>query len=182
MAWRSRPDAEAGGGRRGEAGEAERCLAAALRYLGRRALTTEELRRRLARRGFSEAAVVGALAHLTRRGWLDDRKYARQYVAAHREGRAAQGPRRLATELRRRGVPPDIVAEVVDGLGGTELEAQAEALVRSRLARMHGVDRRTAWRRLAALLARRGFEPEVVTSVLHRVLDDPAPDAPRELP
>ncbi|BDG60499.1 regulatory protein RecX [Caldinitratiruptor microaerophilus] len=183
MAWRSEPeepDAGSAGDRRGEGGEAERCLAAALRHLGRRALTAEELSRRLARRGFSEAAVSAALSHLAARGWLDDREYARQYVAAHRQGWALQGPRRLAAELRRRGVPPDIVAEVVGDLGSAELEAQAEALARSRLARMGGADRRTAWRRLSGLLARRGFEPEVVASVLRRVLAAPDPDASDE--
>lgn len=181
MAWRSRSAAEAGGERRGEdpgGGEAGSCLAAALRDLGRRALTVEELRRRLTRRGFSEAAVGGALDYLTRRGWLDDRAYARQYVAAHREGRAAQGPLRVAAELRRRGVPPDIVAEVLAGMEGAELEAQAEALVRSRLSRVQGADRRSARRRLAALLIRRGFEPEVAASVLRRVLGEPESDVP----
>lgn len=153
--------------------EEKRARDRALTYLAARPHTRAELARKLAQRQFGAEAISRALEYLAQRGWLDDAAFARQYVQEHRSGRGARGQRRLAQELRRKGVAPDLVQAVLaESFAGDEGLDEAAALVRSRLARMSGLDRRTAYRRLAAFLARRGFGHQVITGALSRVLGE----------
>lgn len=143
----------------------------ALALLAARSHAAAELARKLARKGYPEAAVRRALAALAEQGWLDDREFARQYVRARSEGRGALGERRLAQELRRKGLAPDLIREVLaEQFGAADTAALAAELARARLARMSGADPRTAGRRLGAFLARRGFDPETITCALRQVL------------
>ncbi|MFO7172899.1 MAG: regulatory protein RecX [Bacillota bacterium] len=145
----------------------------ALRYLAARPHARAELRRKLARGNFPPEAIDRALAWLEERGWVDDAAFARQYIQAHRAGRGARGQRRLARELRQKGVDPAVVAAALaEAFAGDDGLEEALALARSRLQRLAGVDRQTAWRRLAGFLGRRGFDPEVIAAALRRLLGE----------
>jgi len=100
-----------------------KALGRALSLLARRAYTEAELRKKLA--GYPADEVEAAVGRLKAWGYLDDRAYAETFVRARR-GR--YGPRRLAGELRRRGVDEEIVAELVQDAG--EVEAAARLLGR----------------------------------------------------
>lgn len=153
----------------------------ALAYLAGQPRTRRQVERQLGRRGYSSEAVRAALTYLSERGWLDDREYARLYVRQQLESRTPPGERRLAADLRRRGVPPDLAAEVLAAaLAGGDPVGPAVELARRRLERTTFPDRDAAYRRLAGFLTRRGYDGETVARALDQVLADcDLPAAPR---
>jgi regulatory protein len=157
--------------------------AAALRLLNVRLRSRAELEHRLARRGFDPKTVARVLDRLAIEGWVDDRRFVRAWV----EGRLAlgrAGPRRLRAELRSRGVPADLVDEVLRAAWQPEEErTRAEALARRHLARTAALPPQVRLRRVAGLLARRGFSPEVVADLVRRLAREVAPTVTgREVP
>jgi regulatory protein len=81
--------------------------AAAVALLARRDYASGALCERLAARGFGVAATAAVVAELQREGIVNDARYAQNYVAYH-AGRG-EGPLRIATELRRKGVPGGLI-------------------------------------------------------------------------
>lgn len=75
----------------------------ALRLLGRRDHSCNELRRKLRQRGFEPEAVDAALARCLELGYLDDQRYAEQLAGSFTVSGRAVG-RRLELELRKRGI------------------------------------------------------------------------------
>ncbi len=133
-------------------------FAAALRLLARRDHFAAELAAKLARRGFPGDEVEHAAARGGRRGRLDDHRLAARFVELRRSDRG-WGPHRLAAELRRRGLDPDLAAaavRVADDDGGAALAA---ALDRLELRRSPGWWRLPAARaRMLSSLVNRGFD------------------------
>jgi regulatory protein len=79
---------------------------AALDALARRDHSTEDLRRKLLKKGYDVAVVSPLLAALAAEKLLDDRRYMENFVAYH--AARGQGPMRVRMELRRHGLqgPP----------------------------------------------------------------------------
>ena len=78
--------------------------AAALRALTRRAHSSFELRIYLERRALEPESVRRVLARLKQEKLIDDSRYALDFARSHASARR-QGGRRIAMELRKRGVP-----------------------------------------------------------------------------
>jgi regulatory protein len=87
---------------------------AAIKLLSRRDFASTELRNRLIALGFDEEGVLATMAALVADGTLNDERYARNYVTYH-SGRG-HGPQRIAAELRRLGVAPELI-EIALGAG-----------------------------------------------------------------
>src|SRR5215831_6297309 len=142
---------------------------AALKLLERTRRTRSDLARRLRDRNFDAATIETVLARLGEVGLVDDVEYARAYLA-ERWGRRAAGWRRLEADLRRRGVSaPDIAAarahheRETGGADEVRLAARVIAQSERRLAKLEPRVRR---QRLWSLLARRGFDGEVIEQAL----------------
>jgi regulatory protein len=80
---------------------------AAIALLARRDFTSAELHAKLRAQGFEDVFVAEVVTELEREGVVNGERYAQNYVAYH-AGRG-QGPLRIATELRRRGLAAVIV-------------------------------------------------------------------------
>lgn len=146
----------------------------ALRLLGVRARSREELRRRLRQAGHPEEETETALADLERVGLIDDEAFAAE-VVRWKLDRQGYGHRSALTALREKGVPRDVAERAVADAGWEEdEEARAEEVAGARLPRLASLDAGTAYRRLQSYLLRRGFDPEVVRTVCGRLLDDRA--------
>jgi regulatory protein len=143
--------------------EAEKAIDYAVRALARRDHSVAELERKLRTRGFSAGVIAEVVARLTKSGYLDDRRFAERWAeSAVRNGRG-YGPR-LRLELTRRGVPREIVTDVVADISAAYGEEEMlAALVAKRFA---GFDLLTApdrdTRRVVAYLQRRGFSPAAI--------------------
>jgi regulatory protein len=81
-------------------------LAAAVTLLARRDFCSSELTARLTSRGFTVQAVCAALEELRDRHYLDDERYARQFVDSH--ARRGHGPVRIRHDLSELGLSEEL--------------------------------------------------------------------------
>lgn len=105
--------------------------AAAINGLARRAYSVHEMRTYLERRAEDKELAKRIVDRLKQRNYLDDARYARQFVRLRAETRK-QGAFRIARDLRARGVP-DCFIEAA--LAERAAEFDEGAIVRARLSR-----------------------------------------------
>lgn len=129
-----------------------------LRLLTGQPRTRAELAAALARRDVPEEAASAVLGRFAEVGLIDDRAFAAAWVGSRHAGRGL-ARRALAAELRRRGVDGETVGEAVAALDPETEERTARDLVRRRLAPTRGLEPQARVRRLAAMLARKGYPP-----------------------
>ncbi|MBV9438736.1 MAG: RecX family transcriptional regulator [Candidatus Eremiobacteraeota bacterium] len=132
--------------------------AAALRLLARRRLTEAQLRSRLEREGFDDAAIGDAVTACRCDGWVDDALFATLYVEGRR---AAVGDARLVAELVKRGVDRSAARERVAAVPTTEAERVEIAYAKLRAAHP-SLSYQSAARRLERL----GFPAALIYRVL----------------
>ena len=121
------------------------------------------------------AAPSTTAASLTHVGLVDDTEFARAFLAG-RWGRKPAGWRRLQQELRSKGVGDEDVAAaraVFEARDGAVDEVEtARKLVRQAARRYEKLEPRVRQQRLYALLARRGFDGDVIRRALALRDDD----------
>ena len=139
-----------------------KALARAYGLLARRSHSMGELARKLKERGFAQPLIEEVCEHLRKLGYLDDRSFARQWVAFRGVSR---GPRLLTAELRQRRIADEIIAEALGEHGPDQAETAA-ALARRRLERFRDVPSDEARRKVGAFLTRRGYDYATVRTVL----------------
>lgn len=152
----------------------EHCLS----LLATRSRTRFELVEALRRRGVDPAVTERVLDRLEEVGLVDDRAAAQAY-ADKQAGR--KGPRAIAAALQRQGIDACLALEVAFARSADDVRAAALALARHKLPSWRGQPAPVVERRLAGLLARRGYPTDVVFSVVREVVgartelgDDPA--------
>ena len=151
------------------AGDPDAVREAALGLLERSRRTRSEVHARLIERGFAEGTVVEVLDRLAEVGLLDDVEYARAFLAG-RWNRRTAGRRRLENELRGRGVSTEDFAraraEVEQRMGAMDEVGAARRVIAQSERRYARLDPRVRRQRLYALLARRGFDSDVIRRAL----------------
>jgi regulatory protein len=176
----------------------------ALNFLTYRPRSSREVEQRLRKKGFTPSQVDGAVERLKRQGYVDDREFARFWIN-NRQTFSPRGPRLLRSELRQKGVPQEVVDEVLaehsdeqaqhaeqaaavasiynlpddEPAPGTD-EATALALARKRVRLLSNLDPLTRKRRLSGYLARRGYGYDTIDQVLRRVLPGDDSESPSE--
>jgi regulatory protein len=138
--------------------ELERALDLAHRAVGQRERTISELRTVLERKRVGPEAIDAAVAELCEEGLLDDARYARRFAEDKRE-LERWGSERIARDLHRRGIAPDLIEATVADWGRDAELTTALLLLKQRLGAPPEDDRQRdrAWR----LLVRRGYGPEI---------------------
>jgi len=150
--------------------------AATLRWLGRRPRTVAETRDQLRKQGFEESSAESRIEEWTRLGYLDDRGLAYTYLSA-RSQRRLEGRRRLARELCHRGVPEDLVEEVLGEAVDDEAERRhLRVLVERKIAADGPPDGPRTYARLVRFLSRRGFEVAEIRAALEPIRPGGAED------
>ncbi|HEX4378346.1 MAG TPA: regulatory protein RecX [Steroidobacteraceae bacterium] len=87
-----------------------------MRWLSRRDYCCAELTARLAAKGFESGTVAACLEDLRARHYLDDERYARQFVDAH--ARRGHGPVRIRHDLSALGLSSEAADRALDEHGG----------------------------------------------------------------
>jgi regulatory protein len=141
------------------------------------ARSRKELRDKLARRDVPADLAERLLDRFTEVGLVDDEAFARSWVESRQRSRGL-ARRALAQELRRKGVDDETTRTALDDLDPADEEAAARALVRKKLRSLRGVDRTTATRRLAGLLARKGYPAAMAFAVVREELGAADDDEP----
>lgn len=152
--------------------ETAKATETAIRLLTVRPRSVKEIQTRLRGKTYDESTVERVIARL--RGWnyIDDDAFARYWVE-NRDANRPRGRRALEHELRAKGIDREIVSSAVAGAGIDEL-AGAMAIAEGKIRSYSGLDPAVARRRLAALLARRGYGYDIVKTVIERLLSEDA--------
>lgn len=140
------------------------------------ARSRHELAERLARRNVPDEVAGRLLDRFEEVGLVDDEAFARSWVDSRQRTRGL-ARRALAQELRRKGVADQTAREVLAEVDPSDEEQAARRLVRKKLRSLRGVDDATAARRLAGMLARKGYP----AGLAFAVVKDELASAGREL-
>ena len=140
----------------------------ALRLLAQREHSRAELLRKLAPHEEAPGELAQALDELQAKGFIDEQRVIDSVI--HRRA-ARLGASRVRQELQAKGLPPEAVAQAVDGLRGTEVD-RAREVWRKKFGRApaDAAERAKQMRFLAA----RGFGGESIRRVVAGADEDAA--------
>ena len=139
--------------------------------------TRTELARMLAKKGVPEEAAEAVLERFADVGIIDDALFASMWVTSRHRGRGLAG-RALSQELRRKGVDDETVRDAIAELPPEQEEETARALVRRKLGSTRGLPTDARIRRLAGMLARKGYGGGLAFRVVKEELEAEGAEVP----
>lgn len=138
----------------------------AMNLLQSRDYTESGLREKLRSGDYPENCIEEALAYVKSYGYVDDRRYAKDFIAYNLDRKSRTW---IEQDLMRKGITKDIVRAVFEELEGEGTRQDEEAMIRSLLEKKK-YDPKTAARqdkqRMYAFLYRRGFHTEAINRAL----------------
>jgi len=140
-----------------------------LRLLERGPRTRAELAAALANKGVPDDAAEQVLSRFAEVGLIDDALFASMWVTSRHRGRGLAS-RALSQELRRKGVDGEVAQAALEELDPEQELATARALVQRRLAGTRGLTPDAQVRRLAGMLARKGYPAGTAFRVVREAL------------
>jgi regulatory protein len=148
-----------------EAAAYDKALRGAMRRLDRRAMSTRQLADKLKTLGYSQPVIDRVIGRITELGVLDDEAYGQALIREVQRGKPA-GPRLLRVKLVQKGLDRRLIDELVASATDDDGVSKARQFAQTKLGTLMRYDVATRKRRLWGLLARRGFEREVIDDVL----------------
>ncbi len=139
--------------------------------------TRAELAKALAAKGVPDDAAQEVLGRFAEVGIIDDALFAQLWVASRHRGRGLAG-RALTQELRRKGIDDDTVRDAVAELDPDQEAATARSLVQRKLGTTRGLTTEARVRRLAGMLARKGYGPGLAFRIVKEELEREGSDVP----
>ncbi|WP_328384085.1 recombination regulator RecX [Streptomyces sp. NBC_00400] len=153
----------------------EQARAICLRLLTGSPRTRKQLGDALHQRGIPEEAAEEVLSRFEDVGLIDDAAFADAWVESRHHGRGL-ARRALARELRTKGVDSALIDVAVGRLDSEQEEATARELVDRKLRSTRGLDREKRLRRLAGMLARKGYPEGLALRVVRQALEEEGED------
>lgn len=144
-----------------------RCKKTALDYLAICPRSLLEMERHLGKKGFDHDLVKEITTGLSKAGYIDDADYAARYIG-NRLGKKLVGRQLLASELQKRGVRRDIIRQALKesaALQDSFDDVYAAALKKWQTLK----DKKNGLAKLAYFLRGRGFDGEMITSVMEKL-------------
>lgn len=138
--------------------------------------TRAQLRAAMARKDIPEDVATAVLDRFEEVNLVDDQEFARQWVQSRHLGRGL-APRALAYELRQRGIADETVKDAVEEVTPDDELLAARELVRRKATTMRNDDPQRRMRRLAGMLARKGYGGGVAMQAIREELADLAESA-----
>lgn len=148
-----------------------------LRQLSYSARSRAQLAASMRRRGINDAIADDVLSRFQAVGLIDDAAFAAAWVDSRHRGRGI-GPRKIAYELRKRGVDQQLTAATLRTITPAEERAAARALLDRHLASTRGRPAPSRARRLVGILARKGYSPQVSYEVVRDALAEEGEELP----
>ncbi|MFE7115997.1 recombination regulator RecX [Streptomyces sp. NPDC057654] len=153
----------------------EQARAICLRLLTGSPRTRKQLADALNKRDIPEDVAEEVLSRFEDVGLIDDAAFAEAWVESRHRGRGL-ARRALARELRTKGVHTALIDEAVGQLDAEQEERTARELVERKLRASRGLDREKRIRRLAGMLARKGYPEGLALRVVRRALEEEGED------
>ncbi|MFQ6855413.1 recombination regulator RecX [Streptomyces sp. 35M1] len=146
-----------------------------LRLLTGTPRTRKQLAGALRKREIPDEAAEEVLARFEDVGLIDDAAFAGAWVESRHHGRGL-ARRALVRELRTKGVDSAVIDEAVGQLDPDQEEETARELVARKLRSTRGLDRDKRLRRLAGMLARKGYGEGMALRVVRQALEEEGED------
>ncbi|MEU3264314.1 recombination regulator RecX [Streptomyces bacillaris] len=146
-----------------------------LRLLTGTPRTRKQLADALRKREIPDEAAEEVLARFEDVGLIDDAAFAGAWVESRHHGRGL-ARRALVRELRTKGVDSAVIDEAVGRLDTDQEEERARELVARKLRSTRGLDRDKRLRRLAGMLARKGYGEGMALRVVRQALEEEGED------
>jgi len=153
----------------------ERARAICLRLLTGTPRTRRQLADALRKREIPDDVAEAVLSRFEEVGLIDDGAFANAWVESRHHGRGL-ARRALAQELRTKGVDTALIDEAVGRLDAEREEDTARELVARKLRATRGLDRDRRIRRLAGMLARKGYSQGLALRVVRQALEEEGED------
>lgn len=128
-----------------------------------------DLEQTLAKKQVSAEVTRAILDKFEDAGLVNDAEFAHAWVQGRQRSKGLSS-RVLAMELKRKGVDDELIAEALDELDPVAEVDAAHRLVQTKLRSMSKLDDTTKIRRLTAMLARKGYAPQVAFDVVRQEL------------
>ena len=148
------------------------CLKKCGMLLAQRDYTSARLREKLLGSGFEEEIADEVIGSLKEAHYIDDARYARSFIEAHRGDRSRL---RIRKDLEDRGVPSDLISEVMR----EELEENGDAAeirqIRKLMEKRKFDPENADWdekRKMQAYLFRKGYAASAVRAAMDAGPDD----------
>ncbi|MFI7227754.1 recombination regulator RecX [Nonomuraea angiospora] len=152
-----------------------------LRLLTMAPKTRAQLAEALRKRDVPDEAAEAVLSRFSELGLINDEAFAEAWVDSRHHGRGL-AKRALAAELRHRGVDTDTVKEAVERLDPDQEAETARRLVERKLASTRSLDPQTRTRRLAGMLARKGYSSGLAYRVIREALEQEGIEMDEDFP
>ncbi|XQE82629.1 recombination regulator RecX [Streptomyces microflavus] len=146
-----------------------------LRLLTGTPRTRKQLADALRKREIPGEAAEEVLSRFEDVGLIDDAAFAGAWVESRHHGRGL-ARRALVRELRTKGVAPSVIDDAVGQLDADQEEETARELVARKLRSTRGLDRDKRLRRLAGMLARKGYGEGMALRVVRQALEEEGED------
>ncbi len=131
-----------------------------------RAYTEKQLRDKLARGEYGEDIIEEAIAYVKSYGYIDDRKYAEDFISCHMADRSRK---KMELDLYRKGIDRRTIQEIMDRMA-EEGEGPDEFLTAQKFLEKKNFDPDRAGnkekQKMSAFLYRKGFNMDIIRRVL----------------
>ncbi len=136
----------------------------AVRFLGFRSRSQQEMVGYLQEKGYAPEIVTDTINRLLKEHHLDDETFARFWLE-NRERFRPRGQQALRYELRQKGIANEVIETV---LAGVDEDNLAWAAVERKLSQWQGLSEEDFRKKVLGFLSRRGFTYETVYQVVER--------------
>ena len=149
-----------------------------LRQLTAAPRSRAQLEQALLKKNCPDEIATAVLDRMEEVGLVDDTAYAGMLVRSQQAGRGL-ARRALAQELRRKGVDDETAQAALDEVDPHDEEDRARALVAKKMRSMSGLAPLVQTRRLAGMLARKGYPSDVSMRIVREAVRE-APEHQRD--
>jgi regulatory protein len=141
-----------------------------LKLLSYRPYTCFEIKQKLKQKNFSEEEIEETVAFLKEKQLLDDRRWAREWLQ-ERVRNKPRGKSLLKEELRKRGIPPQIIEEEIKKIFKEvkEIDLASQLLEKKFLSKkLEKIEKEKIKSQIYSFLTRRGFSDEIIEKILYK--------------
>ena len=148
-------------------------LVISLRLLAATPKSRKLLQKKLEEKGFREEVIERTLDHLEKQGFLNDRALAQGLLQGF-TSRRPSGRKRIAYELKNRGIGGELIEELLEKYPPEEEREKALELAKQKQERWRKLDLQKRRKKTYDLLVRRGFDFSLSREVVSEVVSESA--------
>jgi regulatory protein len=150
----------------------EKAQQRALNLISYRPRSVKEVQQRLKKAGVDEEQTETIVNRLKEAGLLDDETFSNQWVESRLRA-SPRSKRMIQWELKQKGVGADQINKALESVNDEDAAYQAAL---KKLPRFAALDARERKRKLMEFLARNGFDYDVISSVVTKILNEELED------